>query len=240
MVLVVHVASQAYLTEVLCGSPETVCAADLASSKLVVRIISCSNCWLCHQRFAHSSKPLSCYQYQSPEAKSARYSLFWGLVDRRFLVLSVLEARGLAFVRVVEDMAEARVRSPVCAVSPSFVLQLLLRRHGSVHFANTLHLPISIEYVAVCVINPSGIAASIVLRSTDVQCFWRMSIVIQVLVVIESFRPNVRGEPGGRRARQWHATIGMSHGSPFIGSFHFFTQHVSGFWSWHHVDIGKA
>ena len=119
-----------------------------------------------------------CNEYQSPEAKSARYSLFRGLVDGRFLVLSVFEAFGLAFVRVVEDMAEARVCSPVSAVALGFVLQLLLRRHGSVHFANALHLPISIEYVAICVVNPSGIAASIVLSSTDVQCFWRMPIGI--------------------------------------------------------------
>ena len=95
--------------------------------------------------------------------KAARYSLFRSLVDGRFLVLSVLEARGLAFVRVVEDMAEARVRSPVSAVALGFVLQLLLRRHGSVHIAHPLHLPISIEYVAICGINPSGIATSILL-----------------------------------------------------------------------------
>ena len=163
LILVIHVASQAYLTQILCGSPKTVSPADLASSKLVVSIICCSHCWFCHQRFAHSSPPVSSNEYQSPETKSASYSLFRRLVDGRFLVLSVLEARGLAFVRVVEDMAEARIRSPVSAVSPSFVLQLLLRRHGSVHFANTFHLPIPIEYVAICVINPSGIAASIVL-----------------------------------------------------------------------------
>ena len=42
--------------------------------------------------------------------------LLRSLVDGRRLVLGVLEARGLAFVLVVEDMAEARVRSPVCAV----------------------------------------------------------------------------------------------------------------------------
>ena len=163
MVLVVHVASQAYLTQILCGSPKTVCPADLASPKLVVRIISCSNCWLCHQRFAHSSKPLSCNEYQSPKTKSARASLFRSLVDGRFLVLSVLEARGLAFVRMVKDVAEARVRSPVCAVSPSFVLQFLLRRHRSILFAKSLHLSIAIEYVEICVLNPSGLAASIVL-----------------------------------------------------------------------------
>ena len=149
----------------MCGPPETVSPADLASSKLVVGIVSCSNCWLCHQSFAHSSPPFPCNEYQPPEAKSACYSLFRSLVDGRFLVLRVLEACGLAVVRVVEDMAEARVCSPVSAVALGFVLQLLFRRHGSVHFANTLHLSISIECVAICVINPSGIAASTVLLS---------------------------------------------------------------------------
>ena len=50
---------------------------------------------------------LSCNEDQSPEAEAARSSLLWSLVGRRFFVLSVLETSGLAFVRVVEDMAEA-------------------------------------------------------------------------------------------------------------------------------------
>ena len=76
LVLVVHVTSQAYLTQILCGSAKKVCPTDLASSKLVVCIVSCSNCWLCHQRFANSPPPLPCNAYESPEANSARYSLF--------------------------------------------------------------------------------------------------------------------------------------------------------------------
>ena len=88
-------------------------------------------------------------------------------------------------------------------------------------------LPILIEYVGMCVINPSGDAASIVLCSTDIQCFWRMTIAIQVFVIIEVLGPEVFGEPRGRRSGQWHATIRMSQGTTFIGGLHSLTQHMS-------------
>ena len=64
---------------------------------------------------------------------------------------------------MIEDMAEARISCEVGAVAPSFLLQLVVRRHGSIHFADTQHLPIFIEYVTIWVINPFRIAASIVL-----------------------------------------------------------------------------
>ena len=68
-------------------------------------------------------------------------------------------------------------------------LQLFLRCHVAVCFAKTLHLFVSIDYVAVRVIDPSSVAASIVLWSTNVQCLWRMSILVQVLVGIGALSP---------------------------------------------------
>ena len=64
---------------------------------------------------------------------------------------------------MIEDMAEARLGCEVGTVTPSLVLQLLVRRHGSVYIADTQHLPIFIEYVTTCMINPFCVATSIVL-----------------------------------------------------------------------------
>ena len=63
----------------------------------------------------------------------------------------------------------------VCYVSDLFaplinILTIWTSWAGSVRFADTRRLPIYIECVAICVVYKSGIAANIVLWSTDVQC----------------------------------------------------------------------
>ena len=91
-------------------------------------------------------------------------------------------------------------------MSPGFVLQFLLCCHVSVSFAKAYDFFVCVDYVAVREFDPSCVAASTVLWNTNVQCFWCMSILVQVFVVIETFRPEVLRKSSGGCACQKYAT----------------------------------
>ena len=163
LVLVVYVASQANLAEIVGRSSEAVLPADLASPELVARIVLLGHCRLGHESFAHPAKPLSSDEHESPKAKSAGLSLLGRLVGRWFLVFCFLEARGLAHVGMIVDVAKPTVGGEISGESAGINCELFLCSHRAIRFAKAYHLAISIIYVERPCINPASLTVGRVL-----------------------------------------------------------------------------
>ena len=120
----------------------------------------------------------------------------------------------------------------------------LCRRDSSCSSSSVAMSPSALRkpmtFLSASIMYPSCVAASIVLWSTNVQCFWCMSILVQVFVVIETFRPGVLRKSSGGCAGQRHATVRVFHGSAFIRGLYFLTHYMSRHGRWHDVHIGKA
>ena len=160
LVLVVHIASQANLAEITGGASEAVFPANLASPKLVARVVLLGHCRLRHKRFAHTAQPLCSDQNEYPEAESVSLSLLGRLFGRWLFVFCLLEARRLAHMRMIEDVTKPSVGRKVSTTSAGIGCEVFLRSHGAICFAKADHLAISIGYVECRWIYPASLAVA--------------------------------------------------------------------------------
>ena len=167
-------------------------------------------------------------------------SLLGRLIGGWLLVLSLLEARRFAHMRMVIHVAKPSIRSKTLRISTGICRDDFFGSSGTISSAKAGHLAVLIGYVQSCRVYPTGFMVAAVLWSTGVQSCRIVPVFIHVGVAIKLVCVEIQREPRARCTCQWHFAIRVPHRPAFMLGPMLFAEYVPSICRRHNLHIRKT